>query len=132
MKTWIVFGIIGVVALIAVSTVGTLAYRWAVAPARGAVEEREIINRGQFRIQAYEQFYRWQEELDAIRVKIDGYPASGLDRREQTECRGLLARYADIVAKYNAASRAERTQGKWQDPDLPETLSNEPIRSCGS
>ena len=131
MNKLIFLGVIGIVALIAASTVGVLAYRWFVAPARGAVEEREIINRGQYRIQAYEQFYRWQEELDAIRVKLNGYPESGLDRREQTECRGLLARHADIVARYNAASRAERTQGKWQDPELPESLSQEPIRSCG-
>ena len=130
MKKLIVLGVIGLVAVIALSTVGTLAYRWAIAPARGAVEEREIINRGQYRIQAYEQFYRWQEELDSIAAKLSAYPAQGLDRRQQTECQGLVARHADIVAKYNAAARAERTQGQWQDPELPETLPQEPIRSC--
>lgn len=130
MKKLIVFGVIGLVAVIALSTVGALAYRWAIAPARGAVEEREIINRGQYRIQAYEQFYRWQEELDGIAAKLSAYPSQGLDRRQQTECMGLVARHADIVAKYNAAARAERTQGQWQDPELPETLPQEPIRSC--
>ena len=130
MNKAIILGVIGVIAVIALSTVGVLGYRWLTAPARGAVEQREIINRGQYRIQAYEQFYRWQEELDAIAVKLAGYPAQGLDIRQQTECRGLLARHADIVAEYNAASRAELTQGQWQDPDLPESLPQEPLRRC--
>lgn len=125
-----VLAIIGVVAVIASSTVGILAYRWITAPARGAVEQREITNRGQYRIQAYEQFYRWQEQLDAIETKLLAYPQSGLDLRQQTECRGLLAQRADIVAKYNAASRAERTQAQWQDPDLPHTLEHNPSQRC--
>lgn len=125
-----VLAIIGVVAVIASSTVGILAYRWITAPARGAVEQREITNRGQYRIQAYEQFYRWQEQLDAIEAKLLAYPPSGLDLRQQTECRGLLAQRADIVAKYNAASRAERTQAQWQDPDLPHTLEHNPSQRC--
>ena len=130
MKKITVLAIIGVVAVIASSTVGILAYRWITAPARGAVEQREITNRGQYRIQAYEQFYRWQEQLDAIETKLLAYPQSGLDLRQQTECRGLLAQRADIVAKYNAASRAERTQAQWQDPDLPHTLEHNPSQRC--
>ena len=130
MKKITVLAIIGVVAVIASSTVGVLAYRWITAPARGAVEQREITNRGQYRIQAYEQFYRWQEQLDAIETKLLAYPQSGLDLRQQTECRGLLAQRADIVAKYNAASRAERTQAQWQDPDLPHTLEHNPSQRC--
>ena len=125
-----VLAVIGLVAVIAFSTVGVLAYRWVSAPARGAVEEREITNRGQYRIQAYEQFYRWQEQLDAIDAKLLAYPESGLDIRQQTECRGLLAQRADITAKYNAASRAERTQAQWQDPDLPHTLEHNPSQRC--
>jgi type II secretory pathway pseudopilin PulG len=123
--------IIGVVAVVVLSTVGVLAYRWVSAPTRGAVEQREITNRGQYRIQAYEQFYRWQEQIAAIEVKVLAYPGEELDIRQKTECQGLLAQRADIVAKYNTASRAERTQAQWQDPDLPHTLSHEPIRSCG-
>ena len=130
MKKVIILGIVGVIAVIALSTVGALGYRWLIAPARGAVEQREIINRGQYRIQAYEQFYRWQEEIGAIEAKLQAYPQQGLDIRQQTECRGLLAQRANIVAKYNAASRAELTQGQWQDPDLPESLPQESPRRC--
>ena len=130
MKKVIILGIVGVIAVIALSTVGALGYRWLTAQARGAVEQREIINRGQYRIQAYEQFYRWQEEIGAIEAKLQAYPQQGLDIRQQTECRGLLAQRANIVAKYNAASRAELTQGQWQDPDLPESLPQESPRRC--
>ena len=94
------------------------------------MEEREITNQGQFRIQAYEQFYRWQEEIESIDNKLAAYPEK-LDRREETECRGLLARRSDIVSQYNAASRAERTQGQWMANDLPENLSQERPRECG-
>lgn len=54
MKTPIALSIIGLVAIIAFSTVGVLAYRWISAPARGAVGQREITNRWQYRIQSYE------------------------------------------------------------------------------
>ena len=131
MKTPITLAVIGLTAVIAFSTAGVLAYRWISAPARGAMEQREITNRGQYRIQAYEQFYRWQEQLDAIETKLSAYPETSLDLRRQTECRGLLAQRADIVAKYNAASRAERTQAQWQDPGLPHTLEHTPSQKCG-
>ena len=131
MKTPIILAVIGLTAVIAFSTAGVLAYRWISAPARGAVEQREITNRGQYRIQAYEQFYRWQEQLDAIETKLLAYSPSNLDIRQQTECRGLLAQRADIIAKYNAASRAERTQAQWQAPGLPHTLEHTPSQKCG-
>jgi len=106
-----------------------LGARWFLAPFRGAVEEREITNRGQFRIQAYEQFYRWQEDVEAIDLKLTAYPRQ-LDLRQTTECRGLLARRADIIARYNAASKAERTQGQWMATGLPEILLQSNTRVC--
>lgn len=120
----------GGVAFVAVLIAAGWAYRYYIAPVRGAVEQREITNRGQYRIQAYEQFYRWQEELQAVEQKLGAYPESGLDKREQTECRGLVARRADIIAKYNAASRAIETQGRWQADDLPNSLPAPQARRC--
>ena len=127
--------LIGILAFVVVVVLGIgftftdLAVRWGVAPFRGAVEEREITNRGQFRIQAYEQFYRWQEEIVAVDAKLTSYPET-MDIRQETECRGLIARRANIVARYNAASRAERTQGQWQAPELPQILNQNNTRSC--
>ena len=123
MKKITVLAIIGVVAVIAFSTVGVLAYRWISAPAQGAVEQREITNRGQYRIQAYEQFYRWQEQLDAIDAKLLAYTESGLDIRQQTECRGLLAQRSDIVAKYNAASAPSALKPSGKTPICPKPWS---------
>lgn len=122
-------GLVLLVVLILALTFTGLGARWFIAPFRGAVEEREIINRGQFRIQAYEQFYRWQEEVEAIDAKLAAYPQQ-LDTRQATECRGLLARRANIVSDYNAASRAETTQGQWMADDLPETLAHDNPRQC--
>ena len=106
-----------------------LGARWFIAPFTGAVEKREITNRGQYRIQSYEQFYRWQEEVHAIDVKLAAYPQE-LDNREETECRGLIAKRASIVASYNTASRAERTQGQWMDEELPQSLGHQNKREC--
>lgn len=132
MAKWIFIGLGALVLLVAIYAglaFSSLGVRWGIAPFRGAVEEREITNRGQYRIQAYEQFYRWQEEVEGIDVKLGSYPEE-LDRRQATECRGLLARRVNIVAQYNSASRAERTQGQWQAPELPRNLNQENLRSC--
>lgn len=124
------FALILIVVILAVTGLG---FRWVVAPFTGAVQEREIVQgSGQYRIQAYEQFYRWEEEVAAVDVKLAAYPETGLDVRQQTECRGLLARRANVVARYNAASRAERTQGQWQDPELPQTLQNASHGGCAA
>ena len=120
--------LLGLAALVLLVGAG-FAFRWYYAPVRGELEQREITNRGQYRIQTYEQFYRWSEEVDAIDAKLAGYPVD-LDIRQRTECQGLLARRADLVSQYNAASSAELTQGKWQAGDLPERLSHSDTRGC--
>ena len=121
---WKYIGIgLGIVIFLIAMGVAGYGLRWFSAPFTGALEQREITNKGAYRIQAYEQFYGWQEEIDAIDVKLAGYVGS-LDNRESTECRGLVARRANIVGDYNAASRAELTQGKWQAPELPQTMKH--------
>lgn len=116
---------IAVVGALALMVAGGFAYRYFIAPVRGTVEQQEITNRGQYRIQAYEQFYRWDEEVISIQNKLTAYPTQRpLNERERTECRGLLHRRADIVNDYNAAARAELTRGKWQAPELPEKLAH--------
>ena len=126
--------IVGVGALVLVAfvlvLVGGYAFSWFTIPFVGALEQREITNRGQYRIQAYEQFYRWQEEITSVDTKLAGYPVPLQDSRQRTECQGLLARRADIVSEYNAASRAVLTQGQWQAPGLPITLPHTNPRNC--
>lgn len=124
MRMAIMAALAGVVVL-ALMVAGGFAYRYFIAPVRGAVEQQEITNQGQYRIQAYEQFYRWDEEVISIQNKLAAYPNTrSLNERERTECRGLLHRRADIVTDYNAAARAELTRGKWQAPELPEKLTH--------
>ena len=122
-----------VVAIILVVAVGGVLLRiyvprWT-APPLGKTEEITIVNQGAYRIQGYEKFYDLQEELQSVGVRLEGYPESP-EGRDQTECRGLLARRAEIVAAYNAASRAERTTGQWRAADLPELLVQENPRTC--
>ena len=120
---------LGVVVFLAVMVAG-YAFQWFTVPFVGALEQRQITNKGQYRIQSYEQFYRWQEEVQSVEGKLQGYPAAGLDIRQSAECRGLLARRADIVSRYNAASRSVLTQGQWQAPELPQTLIQNSPRRC--
>ena len=100
------------------------AFSWTVAPWIGALEERQITTSGGFRIQAYEQFYRWQEDLESLEARLCFYEDGDLSKEESIEQRGLRGQYAIIVGKYNAASRAERTQGQWRAEDLPETVEH--------
>ena len=131
MKANLFLALAGLVAVAILSTGGAFAYRWYTAPIRGAVEQREITNQGGYRIQAYEQFYRWRESIIGIDLKLAAYPPSAdLDPRQQTECRGLLAVRADLVSRYNAASSAVRTQGSWRAADLPPTLPQTNPRGC--
>ena len=133
MKSFIVFGIIGIICLLIFASVvlatSDLGFRWLLAPFRGAVEKQEIVHQGAYRIQAYEQFYRWQEQIDGIDTKLSAYPLD-LDTRQQTECQGLLSRRANLVASYNSASRAETTQGRWLDSELPQILPQQNPRRC--
>ena len=125
--------IAGIVALSVSLTVGSAHIErfvaGIVAPLRGETQEIEITNTGGFRIAGYELFYDLQEDVGAVDRKLMSYPEK-LDRRQLTECIGLLGRRADYVAEYNAASRAERTTGQWRAADLPETLEHDTPRTC--
>lgn len=128
MSPWKI-GIIGIVGLVAV--VGAvLGARWVLAPVTGAIQKREITTRGAYQIQGYEQFYRWQEEAGAIDAKLVAY-AGRSDARSRTECIGLLAVRADIVAKYNAASQQVETQGQWKADNLPARMPQKERATCG-
>lgn len=102
---------------------------WITAPFRGAVEERAITTRGAYRIQAYEQFYEWQEQLGAIDIKLQQYQPP-LDQRQRTECIGLWSARANLVSRYNAASRQVATQGKWMADELPSNLPQPSTSPC--
>ena len=120
---------VGVVVLLAVAVVASIFVpRWLAGP-QGKTEEVLIVNQGAFRIQGYELFYDVSEQVEAIDVKLGAYPTE-LDIREEKECRSLIARRADLVAEYNAASRAERTTGQWRADDLPPELSHDSPRAC--
>ena len=99
------------------------------APIRGVTEQVEITNKGSYRIRGYEMFYDLVEQRNAVDVKLAGYPEV-LTAREATECRGLLARRADIVARYNAAAQAELTTGQWRADNLPDHLEQQNPRFC--
>ena len=122
---WLILGF-AIVAFLTIASIFGSIYipRW-LAPERGKTEEVIITNRGQYRIQAYERFYQINEELVAVDNKLGVYSFSAPNNlRQETECKGMLFKRANLVSEYNAKSQQERTTAKWQDPSLPERLYN--------
>ena len=103
-------------------------FKWWSIPWAGKLQERQITNTGPYRIQSYDSFYAMYYDLKALDIKLAGY-VPPLSEREKIECRGLTARRADIVSRYNADAAAIRTSGQWRAADLPDRLYAE-TRSC--
>ena len=118
-----------ILAVIVLGTLGGIYIPRLLAGPTGQTEEIVIVNQGAYRIQGYEKFYDLHEELKGVEVRLSSYPDNPVGR-DQTECRGLLARRAALVAEYNASSLAERTTGQWRAADLPELLTQENPRYC--
>ena len=126
---WVIFGATACFLLMALGVTAWLHGGRFWAPIRGETEQVIITNQGAYRVQGYERFYNLAEDVAAVDVKLAGYPQA-LDRREATECRGLLARRADLVAEYNASALAEETVGQWRAANLPHRLEHENPRGC--
>lgn len=126
---YVLWGIIGVAAVV-IGAVMLSIYvpRWTAGP-MGLTEEIQITNEGAYRVQGYELFYKRQAEVGAIDVKLTGY-SGVLTVRRATECRGLQARRADLVAAYNAAALSMRTTGQWRAANLPQQLTQGNLRTC--
>lgn len=121
---WSILGIVGVLALIAV----TLGVRWLIAPATGAVQQREqTVGNGSYRIAAYEEFY--QECASALTVqqnlenaiKADAAPNVDPVRKAQLDANvtALSNTLNDAVNTYNAHAREADTRAHFLSSDLP-------------
>lgn len=121
------FAVVAFVVLVVLASI--YVPRWLAGPT-GETEEIVAVSRGAYRIQGYEKFYNLFEDIGAIDVKLVAYPEAPLDDRQATECRGLLAKRANLVSEYNAAAKAERTIGQWRADNLPEELEQRNPRSC--
>lgn len=129
MAKWMILGLLAFVAIIVVSVVLAIYIpRWTAGPL-GRTEEIQITQRGPYRIQGYEKFYDLHEEVTSVETKLQAYPPR-LSPRQVTECRGLLARRADVVSEYNRMSQAERTIGQWRADNLPYVLQQKNPRTC--
>lgn len=131
MKTFLLWGGITLAVLAVPSVIfgWSLLQRYFWAGPKGAVEQKEQTNKGNYRIRAYDRFYEIVEEVDGIKLKLAAYPQK-LDVRQRTECIGLLSIRANLVAEYNAKSKAVNTTGQWKASGLPYTLRQENPRKC--
>ncbi|WP_428117734.1 hypothetical protein [Candidatus Poriferisodalis sp.] len=128
-KVWI--AVAAVVIVVGGPLFGIFAPRLWAEPA-GRTEQIVAVNRGNYRTTAYELFYDLDEQIEALDVKLQVYPAEpdDMNSRERTECRGLLLKRATLVADYNASARQELTVGQWRSEDLPHSLPQDNPREC--
>ena len=122
MVKWIALGSAGIVlAFFGIWGMG-FAFAWWSAPWTGALEERQQVNRGAFRIQEYERFYELRDRYCASGYKIEQYEQSDLARKD-TVIAGTTATLYDAALEYNSNSEQERTSAKWKDSGLPDRLN---------
>lgn len=119
---------VGVVLLL---IVGGLGLRWALAPATGAVEQREqTVGDGSYRISAYDAFYddcasakSTQQQLEQAIATRDAEP-EGTNRRAQLDANvaALTNVLITAVNQYNADARKADTRAHFRASDLPYQL----------
>lgn len=135
--------IAAVVIVIVLAVGGAFAWRWATAPARGALDAREQIQSGDFRIQAYDHFYNLcaavqtaEAAVDATELQITTNTDPSDLNRLQINLNGQTVNRADAVNQYNADARKGYTEGQFRSASLPFTISThyEPgvHTSCGN
>lgn len=117
--------------------------RWVTAPAKGALDAREQIQSGDFRIQAYNHFFdacasiqTSEAAIDSTKIQIkDNTDPTDLNRL-QTNLNGQTVARADAVNQYNADARKGYTQGQFRSASLPYQISTDYTpgvhTSCGT
>lgn len=128
-KTTVIYGILGIFAIIAfafVITLFTLGLRTATAGIFGAAEAHIQIQSAEFRRAAQATFYDQcagiqgnEAQIDALLVTLD----SDIDQRTRnftvTQLGGVTASRGAAIAKYNADASNTYQEGQFRDADLP-------------
>lgn len=123
-------GCFAVVAVLVAGTIGAVAfgwgYQWVTAPIRGAVDARETIQAdGNFRIQAYNQFYNQCASIQGLERDIDAslilFTSSDNenDRRiARANMTGISAARDGAIAVYNTESHKQWTVAQFKSEAL--------------
>ena len=107
--------------LIGVLTTGAgWAFGWFTADTRGAIDAREtILADGDFRIQAYQQFFDLCAGIEAQEGRADLFAADEDNPLASTNLQAVLAVRIGLVTEYNSLAARSWTEGQFRDEDLP-------------
>lgn len=124
----VIGGIVLVLLLVLGLTFAIFGVRWLTAGSRGAVEAREQIQSGDFRIEAYDHFYNL---CAAAQTNADALNASYIEESTAVEPRlgqvhininAQTIALAETINQYNADARKSYTAGQFRASDLPFVL----------
>lgn len=130
-----VLGGIAVLILIAAMSFG---WRWVTAPFTGALEQRETVQSGAFRMYSYEHFYDLcaavqRNERALMSQKRALEQADGNKNRIRQRIVGLESQLQSKISTYNQDARKEETTGQFRAAGLPRHIDYNPeeITRCG-
>ena len=138
-RKWIIRGIIVLLVLWG----AVWGFRWITAGPKGALEARETILSGEFRVAAYQHFFNACAAIQGLEVSLDaqndllGQTTEAKERRRVgANIAGITAELGRAVAKYNTDARKGYTEGQFRDLDLPFKLNTDYKKgertSCGT
>lgn len=124
-------GIIGFVYLIGGAQMLT-------APFRGVVEQTETVNKGDYRIAAYDKFYDRCSAIQADEDRIKNLESERETADEQRRSRidstltAVKNSRAEKVRGYNADAAKEATAGQFRSSDLPHRIDIDGETECSA
>lgn len=133
--------IIGTVlaAIVFLTSLG-LAWRYVIAGPKGAVQAREQVQSGDYRIAAYDHFFAlcssiqgFEGQLSALHTQLRATTDPAQRDRILASIAGVEGQRFQSIARYNAEARENYTRGQFRDSDLPFHIdARRRHTSCGS
>jgi len=129
----IVFGVLALVTVVAVTTFGI---RWVTAGPKGKLAAREQIQSGSNRIAQYEHFFNLCASVQGLEASLVAQNrqlknTEGSDRdRIMSNIAGIEAERGRAIAQYNVDARKSYTSGQFRSSDLPYQLDFEGSTTC--
>lgn len=117
-----------VFAVIAVLGLGVWGFQVLTAPAKGAGDQRIIVNRAENRIERYNHFFDLCAEVQSREAALAALKDSPepADAQQQTQRAAnivaLTSTRSQLINQYNADARKEGTGAQFRDSSLPYSL----------
>jgi hypothetical protein len=141
LAAWTIGGVVLLVVIGIIFAVGAWGFNWFAAPYQGKLQARQQINSGDFRIQAYNQFFDncASIQTDEQNLKQFYSDLKTAPKSDQSRIRtNITANMVDVnsaINQYNADSHKSYTVGQFKSSNLPYQIppyQKGQVISCGS